>query len=250
MKIIILCAGYGKRINLNKPKCLIKIKGETLLKNTIKLLKKNKIKNDQIHLALGYQYKKILKHTNNKYKFSLVKNFKKTNMVYSLYNCVKKFEVTDSMILYGDILYTNEIIKKIINSKKKLVTAVDRNWHKIWKLTNRIENDLETLQIKKNQIINIGYPTKNIKNIDGRYIGATKFDKSLINFFIKFYKKKLIQDPKKYFNLDMTKLLMCLIKNNFKLNYVYVNQKWFEFDNQDDVQTYKKILSNDNKKFK
>ena len=48
----------------------------------------------------------------------------------------------------------------------------------------------------------------------------------------------------------LEKLLMCLIKNNFKLNYVYVNQKWFEFDNQDDVQTYKKILSNDNKKFK
>ena len=63
MKVIILCAGFGRRININKTKCLIKINGRALIDITLKLLKKNKIKQNQIYLALGYQYKKILKHT-------------------------------------------------------------------------------------------------------------------------------------------------------------------------------------------
>ena len=51
MKIIILCAGSGKRLNIDKPKCLLKINGKTILYRTLSLLKKNKIKENQIYLA-------------------------------------------------------------------------------------------------------------------------------------------------------------------------------------------------------
>ena len=42
-------------------------------------------------------------------------------------------------------------------------------------------DDFETLKIKKNKIINLGEKTNNLKNIDGRYIGITKFSKKFIN---------------------------------------------------------------------
>ena len=240
MKVIILCAGFGRRININKPKCLIKINGKALIDITLKLLKKNKIKQNQIYLALGYQYKKILKHTKKKYKYSLIRNFKKTNMVYSLYNCLKNNFNDDIVILYGDIMYSDEIIYKIIKAKNKITTAVDINWRKAWELTDRMEDDLETLKIKQKKIINIGKKTKKLDDIDGRYIGATKFNKEVVNFFIKFYEKKIKNKNRKFLKLDMNSLLMKLINVGFLLNYVKIRGLWFEFDNKNDINIYKK----------
>ena len=41
MNIIILCAGSGRRIDIDKPKCLLKINGKTILDRTLYLLKNN-----------------------------------------------------------------------------------------------------------------------------------------------------------------------------------------------------------------
>ncbi len=240
MKVIILCAGYGRRIKINKPKCLIKINGKALLDITLKLLKKNKIKENQIYLALGYQYKKILKHTKKKYNYSLIKNFKKTNMVYSLYNCLKNNFDDDVVILYGDILYSDEIINKIIRAKNKITTAVDINWKRAWKLTDRMDDDLETLKIKNKKIINIGKKTTKLDNIDGRYIGATKLNKEVVKFLIKFYEKKIKNKNRKFLKLDMTSLLMKFINIGFLVNFIKIRGLWFEFDNQNDINIYKK----------
>lgn len=248
MNIIILCAGYGKRIKIDKPKCLLKVNGEVLLDRTLRILKQNSIKRDQIYIALGYQSNKIIKHTKNRYKYSVVRNFKKTNMVYSLFNCLKKGLSDDAIILYGDIFYSNEIIKKIIKAKNQISTVIDINWKKKWKLTGRMENDLETLKIKNSLIIDIGKKTKKIKDIDGRYIGATKLGKDIVNFFTKYYEKKIKKKSKKFLKLDMTSLLMNFINLGFLVNHIKITTSWFEFDNQNDIMIFKKKFNNDYKK--
>ena len=71
MKIIILCAGSGKRLNIDKPKCLLKINGKTILYRTLSLLKKNKIKENQIYLALGYKNNIIVKNIKKTINFHI-----------------------------------------------------------------------------------------------------------------------------------------------------------------------------------
>ena len=44
MIAVILCAGRGRRFNLKTPKCLLKIKDETLIEKCLKNLEKNEIK--------------------------------------------------------------------------------------------------------------------------------------------------------------------------------------------------------------
>ena len=39
MKIIILCAGKGRRFNINKPKCLINVYGKSLIKRCVQSFK-------------------------------------------------------------------------------------------------------------------------------------------------------------------------------------------------------------------
>ena len=159
-------------------------------------------------------------------------------MVYSLFSCLSKISIEDTVILYGDIYYTQEIIDKILKSKNDITTAIDKNWKKIWKLKDNFHEDLETLKIKKNKIIEIGGKTNEISSIDGRYIGATKFNKKTINFFIKFYSNKIKLGSTKYTKLDMTSLLMIMIKKGYKLSYKSINSFWYEFDNKKDIEIF------------
>lgn len=242
MKVIILCAGYGKRIGLEKPKCLLSVNKKTLLNRTLLLLKKNKIKKKNITLALGFKSDLILNQTKKSINFIINRKYKETNMVYSFYKCLKKKNIEDILILYGDIFYSNEIIEKIISSKGNIVTAIDRNWKKIWKLKNNLKEDLETLKIKKDKIIFLGKKTRKFKNIDARFIGATKLSASVVNYFFRYYSDKLREkNNKKYLKLDMTGLLMKLITSGFDLEYTDNNDLWFEFDNQEDVKLFKKF---------
>lgn len=242
MKIIILCAGYGKRIGLEKPKCLLSINNINLLDRTLSLLKKNKIKKRNIKLALGFKSDLILDHTKKRINYFINRKYKDTNMVYSFFKCLNKQNNEDVVVLYGDIYYSNEIIKKIVSSKGAIVTAVDRNWKKIWKLRNNHKEDLETLKIKNDKIVFLGKKTDTFKNIDARFIGATKFKSSILNFFYKYYSEKLSKKKnKKYLKLDMTGLLMRLIKKGFDLEFTNNNHLWYEFDNQGDIKLFKKL---------
>ena len=52
MNIIILCAGSGRRIDIDKPKCLLKVNGKTILDRTLNLLRKNRQKKKILFLPL------------------------------------------------------------------------------------------------------------------------------------------------------------------------------------------------------
>lgn len=103
MIYIIMAAGQGKRWNnyLGIPKHLIEINGETLLERTSRLLKENGITNYIItgHDSRYSEYGKLSAQTDN--------------------DCeIDRFEKVNKPVcyLYGDVYYTEDAIKKIINT--------------------------------------------------------------------------------------------------------------------------------------
>ena len=98
MNIIILCAGSGRRIDINKPKCLLKINGKTILDRTLYLLRNNNQENKNIIFALGYKNNMIKKIIKNKYNYFINKKYAKTNMVYSLFGCLSKWIISNYYI--------------------------------------------------------------------------------------------------------------------------------------------------------
>lgn len=103
MIYIIMAAGKGERWNnyLGIPKHLIKINGETLLGRTARLLKENNIDG---YIITGNddrysQYGKLISQSNN--------------------DCeIDRFEEINEPVcyLYGDVYYTDEAIKTIVNT--------------------------------------------------------------------------------------------------------------------------------------
>ena len=239
MKAIILCAGKGKRTGLLYPKCLQKFSdGSSILEKKLEILKKIGFKNENIIFATGFREDLIKKKTNNLFKYVKNKKFNSTNMIFSLNEVLKKIKSDDICVIYADILFQAKDLKKIILSKKKIITLVDTKWLKKWKLKSNFKEDLEELKLKKNRVVAIGKKTNKINNIDGRYVGITKFSKSIVQKFKekKILKKFLINNIK----LDFTTFLMKLINNNFNVYALKKELDWHEFDTKQDFKNYEK----------
>ena len=238
MKIIILCAGKGRRMLINYPKSLLKINTQhSILKNIYINFIKQGVKNKDIIFATGYKPQLIKKEIGHKVNFIHNKKYASTNMVYTLMNTVKKID-DDIIITYSDIVYDLRNIKKIINNKSQLITFIDKRWKSLWKTKNKLESDSETLKINKKNILELGKKTKDIKSIQARYVGLTKISKDNLEIIKKIYSIKLKKNPKKFLKIDMTNFFNFLIQHKFELNYLQIIGKWDEFDDEVDYKNY------------
>ena len=83
-----------------------------------------KFKKDSFYLISGYKSNQI-KISN----FKKIRNpkYKDTNMLYSLF--YHKHLLQGKVIIsYGDIIYSKEILKKLIKSKAAISVVIDKKW--------------------------------------------------------------------------------------------------------------------------
>lgn len=124
MNALILSAGLGTRLyplTKNKPKCLIKVSGDTMLDHWInKLLKIKEVK--KIFINTHYFHEKVLKHIKKKYS-----NNKKINIIFekkllgtlgTLNSNFYKFKGEELIVIHCDN-YMEENLDKLIKTFKK-----------------------------------------------------------------------------------------------------------------------------------
>jgi|TARA_B110000881_G_C18477751_1_gene464802 choline kinase len=230
MKAIILCAGLGSRLNSKKPKGFIVINNKTLLERCVKNLISVGFKKKDIFFATGFKKNLVSEKFGKKFNYSFNKYYKVTNMVYTLFNTLKDINNSSVLVTYSDIIYDKENIKRLLNKKSDISTLVDFKWKKIWLKKKKLLSDSESLKIKKNKIIELGKPTKNIKKIDGRYVGVLKISKDILPNIYDLYQVSLKKNPKKFKKIDMTNFLNFLIKKKYELNFVKLSGSWNEYD--------------------
>ena len=118
--IIIMCGGYYE--NFKEHKSLSIINGERLIERTIRLLKENGIKDYYISSNDDRfkEYGKILKHENT---------YKQINGTQEGY-WVDAYYPTDKPCIYlhGDVYYSEDAIKTILNYKPKINTMIGNQW--------------------------------------------------------------------------------------------------------------------------
>ena len=107
---------------------------------------------------------------------------------------------------------------------------------------NKLQEDSESLRIKDKKIIELGKPTTNIRNIDGRYVGIIRFSKKKLKKIKDIYRLSLKINKRKFEKMDMTNFLNFLIQNNFEVHSVKLLGKWNEYDDLVDLNyKYNKI---------
>ena len=240
MHFVFLAAGKGKRIyrNIKTNKCLIKINNKTLIENLIENIPKSK--RNKITIVTGFNSDKIIQKT-KKYKVNYIHNskFQKTEMVETLKVALKKIN-EDILFSYSDIYYTKEIISKIQkNNSNKILVPININWRRIWKIRNKaVLNDAESLIINKNRILEIGNKIKNVEKVQGQFMGIVFIPKLLREDILK------ILNNRKFKKFQTTKLLNHLIKKGFFISAIRLKSHWYEFDDLDDLNNYRKHFKN------
>jgi L-glutamine-phosphate cytidylyltransferase len=234
-RAIILAAGRGSRMGqatASRPKCLNKLAGKTLLDWQLSALKGAEL--NAITVIGGYR-RELLQGD-----FNVVANerWDKTNMVASLF-CAQAYE-GNTIVSYSDIAYHPNHVKNLINSDGDIVITADKQWELLWKL--RFENpldDAETFKSSDGRITEIGKKTDDIRNIEAQYMGLIKLSPKGWDAMFSLYQTFPGEKKDK---MDMTTMLNELLKNGVEINVVYIEGKWCEADDYDDILKYENEL--------
>jgi L-glutamine-phosphate cytidylyltransferase len=236
MQLVILASGRGSRLGSQtklKPKCLVKINGQSLIDYNLEFFDKFKKR----IIITGYKSNLIKKKfKNDNFQFIKNKKYSSTNMVYSLF-CAAKLVKESIVVCYSDIIFDKNIFKKLTKNTTSIV--VKNNWYEYWKKRMKkrdIVDDAENLIIKKKYVQSIG--GKINKNMPkNQFMGLIKISQkdffSLQKFFIKINNKKI----------DFTSFLNLAIQNKIiKLKAFETNAFWLEIDSIKDLRVAEKLL--------
>jgi phosphoenolpyruvate phosphomutase len=122
---IIPAAGFEKQLLPlieDKPKCLLDIKGKTILERQVGTLNECNIK--EIALVRGYK-KEAITLPNIRYYDN--DRYEETGELFSLF-CAENEMKGRTIVLYGDIIFDNTILEKLLKSPADIALVVDLAW--------------------------------------------------------------------------------------------------------------------------
>ena len=239
LKAIILAAGEGTRLRpytLDRPKCLVEVDGMSLLDRQLAILAKESI--DPIILIGGYRIE-MLKRTGLEIRENA--RFFETNMVWTLF-CAEDDLEGDVLLCYGDIVYSQEILKSVLNSKADIAVAIDLDWESYWRARNEDPlDDAETLRrTSDGRILEIGQKPTSLTEIQGQYMGLIKFTAKGVEILKKTFndaKSKCTLRGKSLERAYMTDILQEIIDLNYRIDAVLVHGGWVEVDTVSDLNS-------------
>jgi L-glutamine-phosphate cytidylyltransferase len=239
LKVILLVAGEGKRLRphtLDKPKCMVQIDGISLIDRQMKILQAEGL--DNILMIGGYKADMLKKQG---VKLKINPRYQETNMVWTLF-CAEEELIGDVVISYGDIVYSGEILRKLINSNSDISVTIDKDWEKYWSArTDNPLDDAETLKLSDDgKILEIGKKPESIDEIEGQYMGLMKFSSTGIEQIKKIFHEALKTGELLGNSLEnsyMTDLLQAAINAGYSVQSIPVSGGWVEVDTVDDLQS-------------
>lgn len=227
-----MAAGVGKRLqalNINKPKCLITVQNETLIRRSVNLLVNKGI--SDITVIVGFMADLIRNELNNDVAYFENPDFQSTNSIKSLWYAKDLLE-DNVLLLNGDLYYEHGILDYAINQTNPVVMLAD---------STRIDNADYRFSFSGDQINQFGKHLTNHET-DGEYVGIVRIDQSFIKTF-KQALEEMITSGKS--NMWWEEVLYSFIEKRIPIHYFDVaGTFWSEVDNLQDYNYLKNWIKN------
>ena len=248
MKAIIIAAGYSSRLGnyiKETPKALLNINGKTILERQTGLLKANLVKD--IIIITGPNKSKF-DHS----EFTFVNDvlYKEHEQLGSLMTAKDYFN-DELLILFSDVLFDNEIIKTIIESKYEYGIGIDLDWEKGYEgRTEHPKSEADLALIQQNSIVGIkkNISKKHENEKIGEFLGIMKMSISgSTKFKEKFEELErthegTFHDAPSLKKAYLTDMIQELIHNNERVYPIIIKGKWCEIDTSQDLERVQKIF--------
>jgi len=240
IKAIIVAAVHDKRLepfNEDLPKCMLEVKGKTILERQIENIRECGI--NDIIIIKGYK-QEIINIPNVKYYIN--NDFENTGIVSSLF--FSKEEMNDDFIfLYSDIIFDKKLLEKLLKNKSDICLVADLDWKKRYnERVKRPTGEVELIKVNEDQITRIG---KNIdpKTAHGEFIGLAMFSKKGAHNLkecyknaLKKYKNKKFHEASSIEKAYFTDMIQEIIDNDFQIDHLDVYGDWIEIDTFEDYR--------------
>lgn len=239
-RMIILAAGEGQRLRPlteDRPKCLVEVAGKPLIDWQIEAASRVGIR--QITVVSGYRAERLESRGHQQRHNP---DYATTNMVETLW-CAKPDFQDDVIVSYGDILYEDSVLQRVIESTAALAVVVDLGWRPYWEA--RFPDplgDAESLRLdREGRIVEIGQKAATLEEIQGQYIGLMKFRPRGLEGLERVYLKLRADGTmgpggRPFRKMYMTDLLQAMIDAGHDVQAVPIHRKWIEIDSLSDYQ--------------
>lgn len=256
MTAIIAAAGFEKQLLPlieDKPKCLLDIKGKTILERQIATLNECNIKD--VALVRGYK-KEAIALPNIRYYDN--DRYEETGELFSLF-CAENEMKGRCLVLYGDIIFETAVLEKLLKSPADISLVVDLAWYDQQQHGNtapHIKPDLVSLQDppgksylfryiapdEQNRIVKIGQHVPH-EQAHGEFIGLAMFSERGIEAFKQVYRDAQetyqatgFHEAGSLTKATFTDLIQELIDNGHSVNCVPTFKGWMEVDSFEEYQ--------------
>ena len=251
MKAIIVSAGRGSRfgeVTRNFPKCLLEVKGKSILERQVVTLRKKGI--NDITIVKGFAADKIV-IPNVKFVIDAEHCYDK---VYSLMKAQDALN-GDVLIIYGDILFDESVLEKVLaTTTYDIGVVIDVDWsdYFIRRYGNPLADTVSLIVSANSEIIQIGQhiPASSFEDIYGQFIGFLKLSDAGCSIFKEVYSNakrhywdKVWVHGRIFQKARTTDFLQAIIEKEYKVYAIPIRHGWLEFDDVNDLDLVNKKLS-------
>jgi len=240
MKAIIIAAGISSRLRPftnDMPKCMLDVGGKTILEIIIDSFISNNI--NDISIIRGYK-KEVINVPGAKYYENV--DFQNNNILESLFSAEEEMN-GEFMFTYSDIIYTKEVVKKLLKTKADIAIIVDTDWKKRYEgRTLHPVSEAELVLSEGGYVKKIG---KGIEpeNAHGEFIGLGMCSDRGAHILKDIYNEVKVQFKEKQFHhaisikkAYLTDMIQELVDRGIKIKIVDISGGWLEIDTLQDFE--------------
>jgi choline kinase len=216
----------------DRPKCLIELDGRTLLDRQVAALRSGGV--EEIGVVTGWHADAF---ANVGLPMFTNPAWATTTMAESLAAADEWLRAGPVIAAYGDIVYTGDTVRALVDCHSDLAIAYDPNWFDLWRkrFTDPLDDAETFARTESGELRDIGGRPAKVADVHGQYIGLLRFTPRSWRTIV-----AARQDPE-IRGLDMTGLLARLVRT-IRIATVPVRGPWCEFDHPTDLAVGRDIL--------
>ena len=240
MKAIIVAAGAANRlmpITNDKPKCLLEIRGKTIMQRQLEVLKQCGI--DELVVVRGYK-KEMINYPNVRYYENT--DYENNNILRSLFYAESEMD-NEFIFSYSDIIFEPGILEKLLQRGANISLVVDVDWisHYEGRLLHPIE-EAELVEVENGKITKIGKQICPANRAHGEFIGLAKFSKTGAEILRSNYQRvaaeyhgRAFQQAASVEKAYLTDMVQELIDTGHDVSNIDIRDGWAEIDTPEDL---------------
>lgn len=248
LSVVIPAAGLDP-VFTSIPKSLIEIAGKPLLLHQIESVRKVGI--NKVTVIKGYKSEQFERFSNESgLVFCDNHEYADTHAVHSLF-CAEEHIEEGFLFVWSDILFSDSIVRQLIESKSDIVLAVDKSYryhrHEIDKKLDLVVGRSMRSQYHRSlhptQLVEVAQIGKNINasEADYEFTGMAYFSQEGVRIIRQTYRDCLstvdgaFHESESFAKAKMNDFLQEVIDRGFSVQGLEIYKGWMEIHNQDDI---------------